>query len=372
MAKWVILIGNGLGLSLDDDFFSLAKGMKEAWDKLTKQEQSLIKTLLGKIPQNEDDLLSLQYFNKAIYSSKDRSRILKIGELCLSSLSCIIEKFRKNVAGSYICHPSRGFFENKHFQNFADQLAQFILKHGDKDRWDNICLATVNYDNLLYSYYLFKKYPCPLDSSSKNIIGGDTEGVFQDGFCKKDGRIIFDPYCLYHLRKRQGFYLHLHGSIKYHSTDGQIQKIRHEDINGLEITTKDIVLANSEEKLDAINGSQLLRHYWNIFEDHIFKCDTMIILGCGGKDNHINNIIKKRIDIRKTAPNIIIGIRKNNSADEIQIWNDIFKNYITIEKLITPFEEGDKNVLKHVQDPAVQSKNIFAIMDDTLAFQWSD
>jgi hypothetical protein len=205
----LLIFGNGLGRSLDGNFFSLENALQAAWDDkslLDESQKALIRQCLpdevleddpAVAPKSEDQLDRLQM----VLAACDEIRKHEF-EGGTSWLTEIGKKFPSAIR-SYIhgtaCHFHTGPYVLP--DNFAKPLQAHVLEHRSH-------IATLNYDELLYRSFIgtevFSGYSCSID-----------------GFNRE-----FDPDNLRRTRpSSQAFYLHLHGSPLFVSTsDGRLVK----------------------------------------------------------------------------------------------------------------------------------------------------
>lgn len=124
-----------------------------------------------------------------------------------------------------------------------------------------------------------------------------------DGFCWKDDDLLeFNPEKCRKGNVNSGWLLHLHGTPLYHEKDGNIFKRTIRDIEGAskELGVVDIqeaveshfVLTAPYDKEQIINKSEVLKYYWEEFKSLLCSHASVVFIGYGGHDPHINQAIR--------------------------------------------------------------------------------
>jgi hypothetical protein len=273
----LLIFGNGLGRSLDNDFFNLEGALQKAWEEplvLDENQKRLIRICLpdGVIeddpilaPKREEELDRLQL---VLAACDEISKFEVLGGP--SWLSDDGKKFPSAIR-SYI-HRAASYFHEGGFtlpEGFVGPLARHILDSRSH-------VATLNYDGLLYRAFVntpvFKGFSCCID-----------------GFVRK-----FDPGYLRRDRPhQQSYYLHLHGSPLYITdADGQIVKKSMGDILAIRgYSSSHLVLTHVKHKEKVIAASPVLREYWARLLEAMNECDGVVLFGYGGGDLHLNRLI---------------------------------------------------------------------------------
>lgn len=253
--QWTtILIGNGLGMALDPNYFKIERGLSHAWNKLTTLQQERIKKLVtDQSNLTSEDQLDKHY--QAIQACLMLSKIEQHSNLAwldpdAREFPNIFREFVTNVARHFFNYPSEN---NTKLNTFLNNLKKFILNH-------NTHLATLNYDKLIYDRFA-------TDTDIMNL----NHAKLIDGFHVKSTG--FDPSHLSESKNRNnmGFYLHLHGSPLFYTDydTGIINKSKFEsyeyDISNHQLFQEHLILCTTTLKPTQISHSSLLRSYWDFF-----------------------------------------------------------------------------------------------------------
>lgn len=279
MPRKLVILGNGLGRAIDNDFFDLRRALQVAWDNddiLSESQRDLIRLCLPDdliegdprtAPQREDELDQLQ----RVLAACDEVRSYQVpghpkwlsdeGE----RFPTAIRRYIHATASQF--HIDRPALPQAFFRNLHDWIVD-SRSH----------IATLNYDSLLYS----------------SFIGTD---LFQGYSCLIDGFLgSFSPENLNRQRpKRQAYYLHLHGSPLFHTRpNGALKKGALNDIHALMGTdSAHIVLTHVAHKQSVISASPILSEYWKRLEEAMSEVESLILFGYGGADKHLNFLIQK-------------------------------------------------------------------------------
>ncbi|MBT8152979.1 SIR2 family protein [Epibacterium ulvae] len=159
-------------------------------------------------------------------------------------------------------------------------------------------IATLNYDALLYQSFIGSS----LFGNRPSLIDG-----FQGSF-SEENLVRYRP-------SEQGFYLHLHGSPLYYTSQaGDIKKTSLAGVNGLiGHSSTHLVLAPVQHKAAVISASPLLRNYWAKLGEAMTESDSLVLFGYGGNDIHLNNMIRHYF-AGKTVE--VVGRNKPEYADD--------------------------------------------------------
>jgi hypothetical protein len=236
-----IIFGNGLGMALDSQYFTLEKAIAEIWDNgasLTDIDKDLIRKCLyaqdcqSDKPSCEDDLEVLQ---RAVGACD----ILK--EICEDKVSWLSEHGKRfpNSIRKFIHYVSRYFHTHK-FElefDFIEALASFVSSTQSH-------IATLNYDSLLYGPLI-----------DRGILSGYS-GALVDGFYSSGFK---GEHLTRKFGKTFGYYMHLHGSPLFVERDDNIIKLsRFESIEPSDLLGNHIVLTHVKHKPSIIDSSELL------------------------------------------------------------------------------------------------------------------
>lgn len=301
MARSTIITGNGIGMALDPNAFSLSRALEKVWNSaeyLTKEHKDLIISTIGgtsdtKPPESESQLGKLQMAIVATdFLSKFESEETKWITQDANQIPSIYKKFIHDVA---IQFHQTGYSLPR---DFKEHLLDFIEKTKS-----HVC--TLNYDNLLYDAL-----------KTKSLMDG-YNGVLIDGFHRSG----FDEKNLDRRRPNaQSWYIHLHGSPLF------IKNNKAMGIGRDFLTSNEkchIVLSHVEHKPSIINSSKILSEYWRRLNKAINESDTIYLFGYSGEDDHLNEMIKLQSRGKKL---VIIEWSKNNSYIEInrnKYWQEI-------------------------------------------------
>lgn len=267
-----IIIGNGIGLAIDKNYFELEKGLKKAWDAFSEQDRQIIGLGNGVMPSKEEELEN----HHLIMSSCQELK--RLGEN-INWLSNDGQKF-PDIYQTYIYKVAKHFFDYdlqspSIYDNFIDNLCEYIKANKGKCH-----IATLNYDKLLYGTFIEKQIV-------KGYDGCLVDGIYDSGFA---------PGNLVRTHNHFGWYLHLHGSPLFYTENGIIKK---EHIPNLPDGASDkdkihahIVLARTQSKPDLIARSSILNDYFSYFTKALEESNEIYVLGYSGNDEHVNTEIE--------------------------------------------------------------------------------
>lgn len=281
MSRATIIAGNGIGLALDRDYFSLSRGLADVWNNnehLSDEHKKLIRSAIAGTteddpPNSEEQLDQLQM---AIIATEFLSDFEINGTSWVSDAA----KQLPSTFMKYIHEVALYFHRSGHElpMEFLRPLSDYVEKTKSH-------VLTLNYDNLLY------------DGFAKTGVLDGYSGALIDGFWKSTG---FDEKHLdRHNINRHGWYLHLHGSPLF--IGGQKVMGASRDF----VSPKEeshIVLTHSEHKSLIIGSSHILSSYWRRLEKALEEADQIILFGCSGADEHLN----ERIRLRKEEKELLI------------------------------------------------------------------
>ncbi len=297
-----ILFGNGLGMALDSDFFSLDKAIGRIWDGslLDENHKTLIRRCLAdekrQRPQDENDMDKLQLALSAceLLNKLGDSRthwLTKQGQ----DFPCAVRKLLHKVAGNF--HEFLGRLP----PTFSDSLAGFL-----KDTRSHV--ATLNYDKLLYQPLI-----------ERGVLSG-YDGALCDGFHSNSTGFAPD-----HLERKNGhnfgYYLHLHGSPLFVDRSGATIKLGQSgSANDTDIVSSHIVMTHVRHKRTIIDASQLLTTYWQYLAQAFQESDEIILVGYSGLDPHLNDLLKARPD--STHFRVIEWKGAGEEATRMKFWSE--------------------------------------------------
>ncbi len=327
-----IIFGNGIGMALDPEYFQLTAGLNSAWDSFSKDEKLLISLGSNTMPSSEAELENHHVIMTACKKLMDKEN---------NKLSWLSDDGRNfpDLYQNFIYKTAKYFFEyeNNLPNSFIDSLIEHIKK---KDRCH---IATLNYDKLLYAPLIAKK-----------TLSGYQDNGLVDGFHQiKDG---FSPENLLRIHYNFGWYLHLHGSPVFKTTDGTINKASLNTLPSDSIENNSahdhIIIAKTEQKPEIIANSILLGAYFEFFTSALSESDELYIIGYSGLDKHVNFEIKKWILIKSNQKNsaTIKIIEWENSGHNEDFWiQRLFprRHGIDINQYITIQLEPKSNILEY-------------------------
>lgn len=313
------LIGNGLGKSLDADHFDLKQGMKQGWGRTrSKKIKSLINKFLGKAaPTTENDLKKIQDCFLKLQSIECQIKDLPHGLKHHIEFNIKKDKERYfeylfNVSSHFYNYPIDETPLPSKFATFMENFCLYIEKKC-KDR-NTVHVATLNYDGLLYKKFIEK------GNIFKGYDGFLVDGITDAGFNKDNLKSRYG--------KNFGWYLHLHGSPLFYSDHKKIKKNTYNNNTSSfeEVSYKPgrrhIILCHPKQKYETIQYSEILSEYLEHFKVAITHTDYLVIIGYGGKDTHINEIIKSFL--KKEGQIIVIERLEEGEFDErVRLWKDL-------------------------------------------------
>lgn len=281
MRRKLLIFGNGLGMAVDHQHFSLARALNSVWERrggLTTQQKELISRCIDHdgAPEGEHEL---DLLHVAVTSCET---LEKIGGGRVHWLSDEGQQFPVMTA-RYIHKVATDLhnFDGELPSGFVESLVKFVKKTKSH-------VATLNYDKLLYNAFI------------DNDIFNGYSGYLVDGMTVNQG---FDEDNLERLYGRDfGYYLHLHGSPLFINKDGRIKKLSRDQ---LDIDTdrigRHIVLTHVKHKPKVIAASEALSAYWNYLRFSISEVAEVILIGYSGLDVHLNSLLRpylKNIRVR--------------------------------------------------------------------------
>lgn len=316
-----LIIGNGLGMALDSDYFSLDKAIQDTWnneDTLNEDTKKLITNCLPdsskKLPQGEDDLENLQL----ALSSCDL--LNELGTSDIHWLSQYGQNF-PNAVRKFIFHTASYFhkFEETLPDTFTEPFVKFI-----KDTKSHV--ATLNYDNLLYQPLI----------DSKILYGYNGELV--DGFPDSGFELenLDRKYS-----KTFGYYLHLHGTPLFINENQKIKKLSQSNLVDIDENSisSHIVLTHFKHKESVINNSYVLKSYWHKLYKAFNESIEIILFGYSGLDLHLNNIIKDLNE--QIVIKIIEWDGSGSEEDRNKFWSELFDKDIELIHMSNILEFND-------------------------------
>lgn len=283
MVKKLYIFGNGLGRAFDNEFYSLERALRNSWGDsgpLTDEQRLLVSSCLetGVI---EEDLTAPTTESQL----RDLQRVIDACDL-LGSFQELVEgpngwlttegqNFPKAVR-RYFHHAAAQFHDAAKVlpDDFARRFRDFVRKEGPH-------IATLNYDDLLYDAYV------GWDISDDHLL--------RDGFFA--GEFKIEQHKQYIDIRKEGWFLHLHGSPLFVTRGGRETKLLRAQLDthrGDEQTH--LVLTHARSKPGAIRTSTILREYWRILDEILKGSVEITVFGCSGEDEHLNQILRNTSD----------------------------------------------------------------------------
>ncbi|MBY6044564.1 hypothetical protein [Phaeobacter italicus] len=284
---------------MSNEDYSLSRALQSAWDDnavLSLEQKQLIHQCLPEdviendilvAPQGEEQLDKLQ----RVLAACDEITKVEVagGEGWLNNTGRVFP----NAIRSYIHRAATYFHQLDHTlpEEFVASLVNGIIGTGSH-------IATLNYDELLYRSFMGTALFAP----GNHLLDG-----FQNQFSEQN-LVRFRP-------ASQGYYLHLHGSPLYYTDDqGNIRKTNLAGVNDLiGHSSTHLVLTHVAHKAAVIASSPLLRAYWLALEEAMAESDGIVLLGYGGEDLHLNNLISRYF--REKQVEIVVRDKPEYHAD---------------------------------------------------------
>ena len=265
-----IIIGNGIGLALDQEYFALQSGLNTVWnntEQLSEHHKQLIISAISdsdwENPPNSEEqiddiqlaLIAVDFLNN--FSTEELSWVSEQAH----ELPSAFRKFLNEV----------GFYFHESGQAlptyFTTPLCDFI-----KETKSHV--ATLNYDNLLYDAF-----------RAHNVLHG-YNGPLIDGFWGSNG--FKEGHLARFTPSKHGWYMHLHGSPLFVG-DKKLM-----GANRVWPSTTEyghIVLTNVSHKPLIIESSNILKSYWKYLEKGLEESAKVVLFGYSGCDIHLNEVL---------------------------------------------------------------------------------
>ncbi|WP_106744420.1 hypothetical protein [Yoonia maritima] len=349
MSRSLIIIGNGIGMALDPDKFSLKHVMPDVWKNgcLNTSQKELIADCLEGVekdtgPTAEDQMM--------------RAQLAQLGHELITD---VVEKEKREnwFTGPALTYPeaisiyvynvarqldknSKEFHDSPDFKAFLNNIIPFINETKSH-------VATLNYDTLFYSafndghtvdettYKLGKKLP------SETTLN---DGYRKDGFLESNFDRLYSHWDF-------GYCLHLHGSPLIVDGEERAKKLqRHEVCSHMPKSAKHVILSDGALKPHLINRSDVLKLYWDMFNKAIEEASEVIVIGYGGGDDHINAALEKydkpiRI-IEWRDPSVAQSESETFWSDKLGINDDVLEDKAKFELIrkdnILAFSDWEK------------------------------
>lgn len=311
MQRKTIIFGNGLGMAHCPEHYSLDQAIGQVWGNaslLDEASKQLIRLCLpdqnDERPRGEEDLDTLQTALSAC------DVLLGIGSARIHWLSEQGQAF-PNAIRNFIFHTALHFHARKVPlpDGFVDPLARFITD-------TNSHIATLNYDNLLYSPMINRRVMSGYDGS---LVDGFHGAGFRAGNLeRKFGREF-------------GYYLHLHGSPLFFERGGAILKLPQRELAyATDTVSSHIVLTHFHHKTSVISASDVLLSYWRKLVEAINESNEVILFGYSGKDEHLNSLLTSASGV----PVRVVEWNGAGSEDErLSYWSEQLKRAVSVTRM---------------------------------------
>lgn len=332
-----ILFGNGIGMAMSPDYFTLQQAVNTIFPRLTSEEQQSIAGILEgtieAIPEVQESsprlaaLNMLSFLTQAI-KSLSNNQIPLLSDYG-TNLEVTLNKFLWET--SYYFH--RYSSVTNEFNDFCSNLSEYL--RGRFNLQSKTHIATTNYDDLLYGYFERSKI---FDSDySKTILvdGFDRGGVASNP-------LLFDPSKMHSsLGDRYfGWYLHLHGSPLLYSGEESnlVYKMQRDaaaavTAESFKTISPHVVLNHYNNKVMNIGVSRILREYLTLFSIAVSESEIVYLIGISGKDPHLNESIRNAL--RPNTKLIVVEYSGEGSLEErARYWQDIFGAKKQIEVIL--------------------------------------
>ncbi|WP_438362479.1 SIR2 family protein [Pseudomonas tremae] len=305
MTRKTLIFGNGLGMALDPDHFSLARALEDVWNHprhLPDDKKLMVGRCVdndGLPPNGEEQLDTLHIVVAAC------NMLNKIGDDDVHWLTADAQSFPKAVA-QYIHRVASDLhlYDGDLPNDFLEPLFAFL-------RETNSNIATLNYDRLLYGALV-----------DEGLMAGGYSAYLVDGMVDAG----FAEHRLERLWQNDfGYYLHLHGSpLFYDDRHGVAHKMTRDQLNmSSRIISNHIVLTHVTHKRSVIGASEVLSTYWDYLQKCCHEAREIIVFGYSGFDTHLNDVLAA---FARSTPMRIIEWRGAGTLRERErFWQDILR-----------------------------------------------
>lgn len=318
MVRKLLIFGNGLGMAIDHEHFSLTNALTDVWenyDFLDDAEKELIERCLEHegAPEGEHELDTLY---QAVTHCSELSRI---GDGDIHWLTEYGLDF-PNITSIYLHKVATRLheFDGNLPIGFENSVVDYV-------RETKSHVATLNYDKLLYQ------------SLIENEILSGFDGTLVDGMLNRG----FDEKALERrYGKDFGYYLHLHGSPLFYEHRGNVRKWqRHELDIYRDEASKHIVLTHVRRKPSVIASSKVLSTYWSYLSFALAEAEEIILFGYSGMDDHLNLMLRPYRAIKNIK--VVEWSGAGNEGERERYWWRIFNGSVDLVRLddITSFRD---------------------------------
>lgn len=318
MARKLLIFGNGLGMAIDHEHFSLTNALLDIWenhDFLDDVEKELIERCLDHrgAPEGEHELDTL-------YQAVTHCRALsRIGDGEIHWLTDYGLDF-PNVTSIYLHKVATRLheFDGRLPNDFENSIVDYVKATKSH-------VATLNYDKLLYQSFIDNEI---LNGFKGCLVDGMLNSGFdEDAFERKYGNDF-------------GYYLHLHGSPLFYERRGKVFKWQRNELSiYTDEPSKHIVLTHVKRKPSVIVSSNVLSTYWSYLSFALSEAEEIILFGYSGMDVHLNLILKPYSTIKNIK--VVEWSGAGNQDERSTYWSGVFNGRVDLVRLnnITDFRD---------------------------------
>ncbi|WP_180190634.1 hypothetical protein [Acinetobacter sp. YH01009] len=320
MDRKLLIFGNGLGMAIDHNHYSLTNALNTVWSDDALWNDTVHRDLIqncipsGQCPVSEEELDKLYLVSTSCDYLNDYPNTVN-GEHWLSNYG---QEFTE-ATQEYIHTVASHLFDSTNTLpiTFKTALIDFV-------RTTKSHVATLNYDKLLYEAFI-----------DAGICSGFS-GQLVDGFTNSG----FDSSNLVRRYGRSfGYYMHLHGCPLFRDVNGVTYKLSTSQISSGNIFgSKHIVLTHIPHKPSVITASEILSTYWSYLIFSLSEVDEIILFGYSGCDTHLNKILKVHANSKNKT---IVEWNGDGQTDQQrqQFWDGELGANVTLQRMpdITQF-----------------------------------
>ncbi|WP_286834514.1 MULTISPECIES: hypothetical protein [Acinetobacter] len=275
MDRKLLIFGNGLGMAIDANHYSLTNALNTVWSDNTLWNDTVHRDLIqncipsGQCPVSEQELDKLYLVSTSCDYLNDYPNTVN-GDHWLSNYG---QEFTE-ATQEYIHTVASHLFDSANTLPVAFKTALIDFISTTKSH-----VATLNYDKLIYQEFI-----------QAGICRG-FNGDLVDGFTDGSG---FDSSNLVRLYGRRfGYYMHLHGCPLFEDIGNVTRKRSIHQISSINtFPSKHIVLTHIPHKPSVIAASEVLATYWRYLIFSIHEAEEIILFGYSGLDTHLNQLLK--------------------------------------------------------------------------------
>lgn len=318
MPRKLIIFGNGLGMALDPDHFSLANALRKIWETdgiLSDDQKELICRCIGRshAPEGEHELDSLHL---AVTSCET------LGKIGLGRVHWLSEEDQQfPVMTARYIHKVATYLHN-YAGELPVEFIQSIVKFVKETKSH---VATLNYDKLLYSSFIE-------NDVFNGYDGYLIDGMIDQGFSADNLERYYDHDF--------GYYLHLHGSPLFINNNGCVKKLSRDQLTlEDERIGRHIVLTHVKHKPEVIAASDALSAYWDYLRFCLAESEEVVLFGYSGLDTHLNVIVRPYLKENKLR--VVEWTGAGNRQERINYWKQKLSKDLNLVQLdnVTEFDD---------------------------------